>query len=1057
MAAIPAAPRSPHPDRDPAGQASPADPAGRHSRWTPLRHGLPALLSTLAVVLAVAVVPAAQADPAPVDPAAADAVVADVALPEVIPSIDGWEAGSGSFTAAEDLRIVPGDDILRRTAEITAEELATAIPSATVGSEGARAGDIELVLDESREDLGDEGYDLVVGERITITAATGTGVFYGTRTTLQMLTQQTELPRGELVDIPTYEERGVTVCACVINISPEWIDRLLEEMSYLKMNTVVMEMKLKVDGYPQTNTWSYYTKEDVSTFVAKAEERGIEVIPEINSPGHMEIWLENLPELQLTNPATGEKDEVRMDITKEVSFEFYTALMDEYDEVFTSDQWHMGVDEYMLGSGYSNFPQVLEFAQEKFGEEATENDVVAWYVNRVNDHVKGKGKTLRIWNDGIITDNAVVDFDTDIVVEHWNNAASTVSPQTFVDWGHDVVNVSNSLYMVRGGYGVNSRGLYDNGWAPTAFYNGEVTTGTDQIRGARMSIWPDGGTPSEAENTTEKRMVEPMRLLAQATWAGTTPWAGYDGFLAAMDAVGSSPLVENADRSPAADGSYRVTDTASGQGLVAAENDAIGLGGTGDPLSLSATDDGYYTIRSADGRCLDLSREGTVRLNVPVQIGADAVLADCSDTTLQKWQLRTVEGGFTVSNAASQQRLVVSSGLVDVPIAGEGFGSVPDGRVVQAPHDHGDTVWALEGTVGVTASLSASTAQPGDQIEVTAEVANNSPEPTGGLGLRVSDLPEGWTALPQETELGELGVGESAEAALTLFDVAGKGTDSITFEVIDASGEVIASTRATINAICATSTIQPTAIADVSSEQTTGEPAPSGPAAAAIDGDPATYWHSQWSPAEEEHPHSIVVDLGETQDACGLVYIPRSSGTGTGRANGLIGEYEVYGSTEQSSIDGDWGEPLAAGSFDGSVSTQTASFDATSVRYLKLVALSEAQGNPWTTVGELAAAGPAPEAVEYTPNVEAPVRAVPLGEKLSITAEGFAPGEIVDLDLTRRAGEATEVGTLQADADGALSDSVAVPEGLRAGPHTLTATGGASKASAKDRVIFSTG
>lgn len=1022
--------------------ATAAAPRSPSSRWSRLRRALPALVPTAAMVLALTVAPAAQAGPA-------------APLPEVIPSIDGWEAGEGTFTAAADLRIIPSEDTLRRTAEITAEELATAIPGAAVGSEDARAGDIELVLDDSREDLGEEGYELVVDEEITITAATGTGAFYGTRTVLQMLTQQSELPRGELVDTPEYAERGVTVCACVINISPEWIDRLLEEMSYLKMNSVVMELKLKVDGYPQTNTWSYYTKEDVAEFVAKAEERGIDVIPEINSPGHMEIWLENLPELQLTNPATGEKDEVRMDITKEESFEFYIALMDEYDEVFTSDSWHMGVDEYMLGSGYSNFPQVLEFAHEQFGEEATENDVVAWYVNRVNDHVKDKGKTLRIWNDGVITDNAVVDFDTDIVVEHWNNAASEVAPQTFVDWGHDVVNVSNSLYMVRGSYGVDSRGLYEKRWTPTTFYNGEVTTGTEQIRGARMSIWPDGGTPAEAENTTEERMREPLRLVSQTTWAGTTPWDGYDAFLGAMDAVGSSPLIQNADRSPVQGGTYRLADAASGKGLVVDEEGGVTLAETADPLTLATTEDGYYTIRAADGRCLDLSREGTVRLEVPVQIGADAVLAECTGTTLQKWQLREVEGGLTVSNAASQQRLVVSEGLEDVPIAGEGTGSVPDGRVVQAPHDLADTVWTAEGAVDVTADLSATTAQPGDRIEVAAQITNNSPEAVEGLSLRVAELPEGWTALPQGAVLGDIATGESTETALSLFNVAGDGAGTVTFEVVDAAGEVIASTSVMLRAVCATGTVQPTAIADVSSEQSTGEPAPNGPAAAAIDGDPATYWHSQWSPTEEAHPHSIVVDLGEAQETCGILYTPRSGASGTGKANGLIGEYEVYGSIEQSAIDGDWGEPLAAGSFDGSLDAQLASFEASSVRYLKLVALSEAQGNPWTTVAELTAAGPAPEAVEFSPSIEAPVRAVPLDAELDISAEGFAPGEIVDLSLTRRGGDETQAGTMQADAEGALSGSVDLPEGLTGGPYTLTATGGASTSSATDRVIFS--
>src|SRR5699024_10248037 len=150
--------------------------------------------------------------------------------------------------------------------------------------------------------------------------------------------------------------------------------------------------------------------------------------------------------------------------------------------------------------------------------------------------VQSKGMTLRIWNDGVLRDrnlqggdeSDVVAFDSDIVIEHWNAAGSEVSPQEVIDAGHQIVNVSNSLYMVRGGYGVDVESLYNNKWTPTQFFESEVTSGTDAIRGARISAWPDAGTPSEAENTTEERMFTPMNFLAQATWSESTPWESFD-------------------------------------------------------------------------------------------------------------------------------------------------------------------------------------------------------------------------------------------------------------------------------------------------------------------------------------------------------------------------------------------------------------------------------------------------------------------------------------------------------------------------------------------------
>jgi hexosaminidase len=978
---------------------------------------------------------------------AAPASAASAPLPDVIPSITGWQPAEGVFTAADDLAIVadPDDAGLASAADILRSELASGHPSAKVVAADTGAGDIELRIDGSRDDLGDQGYELTVGDSIVVTGADRAGVFNGTRTVLQMLTQQDTLPRGSVVDVPKYAERGVTVCACVINISTDFIDRLVEDMAYLKMNTLMIELKVKVDGYPQTNTWSYYTKDDIRALVKEANRYGIDVIPEINSPGHMEIWLENMPELQLTNETTGAKDEVRMDITKDASFDFYTDLIDEYADVFISKYWHMGADEYMLGSGYKNYPQIKRFAEATFGAGATENDVVAWYTNKVNAYVKSKGKTMRIWNDGVMTDNKFVRFDTDIIIEHWNQAGSTITPQQFIDWGHDVNNISNSLYMVRGGYGVDSKRLYEGGWTPAQFYGQKVTRGTDKILGARMSIWPDGGTPAEAENTTEKRMFEPLRLVAQTTWTNDRPWATYADFTKAMDVVGRAPLWENADRQPLPSGAYRLqTD---GGALAAGEGATPVLADAGDTFTFTRTDDGYYTIRAADGRCLDLSRSGTMRLNVPVEIGADVTLATCATTTLQKWQVREVDGGYTVANAASQQFLSISKGLTHVPVAYKGFKDVADGRVVQTPADWGRTVWTATGDVSLTVAPGRVAAAPGGSAAVTVTVSNMTADAIPDTTLRVRTA-EGWTAVPAEVALGEIAPRDSVDAEVKVFNIAAEiGAGGFGFDLVDGTGAVIAHAESRVDAVCAAGTLQPKAIAAVSSQQLTGEPAPNGPAAAAIDGNPATYWHSQWSPTTATYPHSIVLDLGEPQSICGLWYTGRSS-AGSGGANGRIGDYEVYASTTVSAIDGDWGEAVAGGTFENSASAQLASFAPREVRYLKLVALSEANGNPWATAGELAAAGPVIAPPTYTASVKAGAANVRAGASLKVTGSGFAPGEQVEITLRKAGpGTVTAIGTLAADADGRITGEVRIPAGSAGGPHQLIATGTLSKAS----------
>lgn len=132
--------------------------------------------------------------------------------------------------------------------------------------------------------LGAEGYRLTVGTRITVTAATSTGVFYGTRTVLQLLNDDGRAARGSATDVPAYRERGVGVCACYINISTQWFERLMKDMASQKLNQLWIEAKVKSDTDPASAFWGYYTKPQVRTLVAMARKYHIDLVPEINSP-----------------------------------------------------------------------------------------------------------------------------------------------------------------------------------------------------------------------------------------------------------------------------------------------------------------------------------------------------------------------------------------------------------------------------------------------------------------------------------------------------------------------------------------------------------------------------------------------------------------------------------------------------------------------------------------------------------------------------------------------------------------------------------------------------
>lgn len=183
-----------------------------------------------------------------------------VPVPATIPSLtNDFVRSGGSWTADQSVKVVRPESFAA-SAELLIDEL-NAYTDGT-GVTGTTTGEgVKIVIDAEQKDaLGAEGYTLEITKSgVTITAATNKGAFWGTRTLSQMLRQSLTLPAGKVTDKPAYSERGITLCACQINFSTEWIDRFLNEMADLKLNQVLMEMKLKSDQYPVANTFSYYS------------------------------------------------------------------------------------------------------------------------------------------------------------------------------------------------------------------------------------------------------------------------------------------------------------------------------------------------------------------------------------------------------------------------------------------------------------------------------------------------------------------------------------------------------------------------------------------------------------------------------------------------------------------------------------------------------------------------------------------------------------------------------------------------------------------------------
>src|SRR5262249_10583429 len=131
-------------------------------------------------------------------------------------------------------------------------------------------------------------------------------------------------------------------------------------------------------------------------------------------------------------------------------------------------------------------------------------------------------------------------------------------------------------------------------------------------------------------------------------------------------------------------------------------------------------------------------------------------------------------------------------------------------------------------------------------------------------------------------------------------------------------------------------------VVSVDSQELIGE---NGAATNAIDGNTATFWHTEWSQLTAPLPHTLVLDLGSQYQVTGFRYLPRQDGN----PNGTIAGYQFYVSTDGTT----WGSAVAAGTFAANTSEKTVRSTDKTGRYVRLVAVSEINSNSWTSAAEL--------------------------------------------------------------------------------------------------------
>ena len=341
------------------------------------------------------------------------------------------------------------------------------VDSNQVFAEG-ESGTIRATIDAS---LGNpEGYSLVVNPKgIDLKAASEAGLFYGKQTLRQLYTPE-GIPCVSITDAPRFGYRGLHLDVSRHFFAKEEILKLLDVMAYYKLNKLHFHLtdaggwRLQIDKYPKLTShtayrtesdwlkwWDendrrylpegtdgayggYYTKEDIRQIVAYAAQRHIDVVPEIEFPGHSDEVFAAYPELCCTGKPYTSGD---FCIGNERSFTFMEEVLSEVVELFPYEYVHIGGDEASKRA-WKSCPKCKALMRQKGMESVDE--LQSYMIHRAEDFLKTKGRKLIGWDE--ILEGGLAPEAT---VMSWRGESGGIKSARM---GHDVIMTpSNFLYF----------------------------------------------------------------------------------------------------------------------------------------------------------------------------------------------------------------------------------------------------------------------------------------------------------------------------------------------------------------------------------------------------------------------------------------------------------------------------------------------------------------------------------------------------------------------------------------------------------------------------------
>ena len=445
--------------------------------------------------------------------------------PFVIPELKEWTAKKGYFTFDEGSRIVYNQkqpELVRVAQQLSDDYYKMFNRKLQIVSGASRVGDIEIVLHPDKH-LGKEGYSIVLSDRVVISAPEAIGIYWGTRTLLQLAEQNDNqrIPRGVIRDYPDSSIRGFMLDCGRKFIPMSYLNDLVKVMSYYKMNTLQIHLndngfkqyfdhnwgktyaafRLESDTYPGLTAFDgFYTKAEFREFQKWSVNYGIEIIPEIDVPAHSLCFSQYMPEIGSEKYGMD-----HLDLFSSKTYDFLDGLFKEYlegdDPVFCGKRVHIGTDEY------SNEDRKVV---EKF----------RYFTDHYIRLVESYGKQACLWGALTHAKGETPVKSENVIMSNWS--IGFANPKDMIAEGYQLISIPDRLlYIVPGApyyhdY-LNLKQLYEE-WTPGQIGGEALAEDNPAILGGMFALWNDHVGNGISIKDIHHRIFPAMQTLSVKTW-----------------------------------------------------------------------------------------------------------------------------------------------------------------------------------------------------------------------------------------------------------------------------------------------------------------------------------------------------------------------------------------------------------------------------------------------------------------------------------------------------------------------------------------------------------